>query len=370
MTSQDMNWPKSVPRVVGIEDRGEVYAGGKHLATYSGGKGGTTYFIHADWLGSERARTTAAGAAYETCTSLPFGDWLTCTGGDPSPMHFTAKERDSESGLDNFGARYDSSSMGRFMSPDAFYKDSHVGDPQSWNEYAYARNNPLRYVDPTGENATVSTSCTTDANNHQTCNVNISASIAIYAAPGSNLTPDQLNQAAGTIQNSIQNAWTGSFNQDGVTYNVTTQVSVSVAGSQDASMSSGAQNVIGMTNGPPMAGVGAYVNPKSVCSALTGKPDTGMMDINSADNYAKHEFTHLLGTDDKPGAVLSDTNPGMRPGSATAQDFGWGIREATSGVSSWVHTPQYRPMRYGEMWEKPSTYSGQTTVGAPVFWWK
>ncbi len=43
---------------------------------------------------------------------------------------FTGKERDSESGLDNFGARYDSSSMGRFMSPDGFYKDSHVGDPQ------------------------------------------------------------------------------------------------------------------------------------------------------------------------------------------------------------------------------------------------
>ena len=35
-------------------------------------------------------------------------------------MHFTGKERDIESGLDNFGARYDSSSLGRFMSPDAF----------------------------------------------------------------------------------------------------------------------------------------------------------------------------------------------------------------------------------------------------------
>jgi hypothetical protein len=53
-------------------------------------------------------------------------------------------------------------------------------------------------------------------------------------------------------------------------------------------MSSGAQNVIGMTNGPPMAGVGAYVNPKSVWGALTGAADTGMMDINHADNYAKH----------------------------------------------------------------------------------
>lgn len=115
-------------------------------------------------------------------------------------------------------------------------------------------------------------------------------------------------------------------------------------------MKSGAQNVIGMTNGPPMEGAGAYVNPKSVWGALTGEPDTEMMDINNADNYAKHEFTHLLGTGDKPGAVLSDTNRAMRPFGATSQDFRWGIREATSGVNGWVNTPQYRPMSYGEMW--------------------
>jgi|GEM_PF-3223822 uncharacterized protein YccT (UPF0319 family) len=57
--------------------------------------------------------------------------------------------------------------------------------------YAYALNNPLRYVDPTGENATVSTSCST-TNNQTTCNVNISAGIAIYVAQGSNLVLPQL----------------------------------------------------------------------------------------------------------------------------------------------------------------------------------
>jgi RHS repeat-associated protein len=353
----------------GAWNRGEVYAGGRHLATYNGG---TTYFNHVDWLGTERARSSLAAMLCETVVSLPFGDGQTTNGscGDPSPMHFTGKERDAETGNDYFGARYFGSNMGRFMSPDAFFKDSHVGDPQSWNEYAYARNNPLRYVDPNGENATVSTNCTTDANNHTTCNVTISATIAIYAAPGSNLTQDQLNQAAGTIQNSIQNAWTGQFNQDGVTYNVNTQVNVSVAASQDAAMSSGAQNVIGMTNGPPMAGVGAYVNPKSLWGALTGAPDTGMMDINNADNYAKHEFTHLLGTYDKPGAVLSDTDPAMRPFSATSQDFAWGIREATSGVNSWVNAPQFQARGFSDAWEKPSVYSDRTTVGAPWHWWK
>jgi hypothetical protein len=135
-------------------------------------------------------------------------------------------------------------------------------------------------------------------------------------------------------------------------------------------MGSGAQNVIGMTNGPPQAGIGAYVNPKSAWGALTGAPDTGMMDINNADNYAKHEFTHLLGTYDKSGAVLSNTDPAMRPGSATGQDYGWGIREATSGVNGWMNAPQSQSMRYGEVWDKPSAYRDTTTVGAPWHWWK
>jgi RHS repeat-associated protein len=61
---------------------------------------------------------------------------------------FTGKERDAETGLDYFGARYMSSAQGRFSSP-----DSHMGapgNPQSWNKYAYTFNNPLALVDPDG----------------------------------------------------------------------------------------------------------------------------------------------------------------------------------------------------------------------------
>jgi|SRR5579872_1813447 len=62
---------------------------------------------------------------------------------------FTGKERDQESGLDYFGARYYGSSMGRFMSPDDG-TDQHPDNPQSWNLYTYGRNNPLVFTDPTG----------------------------------------------------------------------------------------------------------------------------------------------------------------------------------------------------------------------------
>jgi RHS repeat-associated protein len=87
---------------------------------------------------------------------------------------FTGKERDTESNLDDFGARFYTSNLGRFTSPDEFWKDSHVSDPQSWNKYAYARNNPLRYVDLAGEKASVTTTCSTDGQGNTTCNVNVS----------------------------------------------------------------------------------------------------------------------------------------------------------------------------------------------------
>jgi len=56
----------------------------------------------------------------------------------------------SESGLDFFGARYFSGAQGRFTSPDEPLMDQHAADPQSWNLYAYARNNPLTNRDPNG----------------------------------------------------------------------------------------------------------------------------------------------------------------------------------------------------------------------------
>ena len=66
------------------------------------------------------------------------------------PCQFTGKERDAETGLDYFGARYMSAAQGRFTSPDPPLLDQHIGDPQSWNIYSIGRNNPLRYIDPTG----------------------------------------------------------------------------------------------------------------------------------------------------------------------------------------------------------------------------
>jgi RHS repeat-associated protein len=130
-------------------NRGEVYAGGMHVATYMGGTGGTTYFTHSDWLGTERVRTSLNGAIYSTWTSLPFGEGSSTP--NPGPTHFTGKERDVETGNDYFGARYYGASTSRFMSPDPLFVNlRRLNDPQQLNLYSYVRNNPLRYTDPTG----------------------------------------------------------------------------------------------------------------------------------------------------------------------------------------------------------------------------
>ena len=70
---------------------------------------------------------------------------------------FTGKERDAESVLDNFGARYNASSMGRWMSPDAInITDDRVLNPSNTlNKYIYGGNNPLKYLDLDGRDITV-----------------------------------------------------------------------------------------------------------------------------------------------------------------------------------------------------------------------
>ena len=78
---------------------------------------------------------------------------------------FTGKERDAESGLDDFPARYYGSTMGRFMSPDPM--GGHLEDPQTLNRYAYARNNPTSLTDPTGLDSYLS--CTQTKDNASTC---------------------------------------------------------------------------------------------------------------------------------------------------------------------------------------------------------
>jgi RHS repeat-associated protein len=156
--------------------RTNVYGGGKQLATYdmapdpaytaNSGLPAQLPALHfqlTDPLGTRRMQTSAVGRPETGFQSLPFGDqpssfsdpYAPATADDATPLHFTGKERDAESGNDYFFARYYSSAMGRFLSPDWSAKEEPVpyakmDDPQTLNLYGYLRNNPLGGVDADG----------------------------------------------------------------------------------------------------------------------------------------------------------------------------------------------------------------------------
>jgi RHS repeat-associated protein len=149
---------------------GYVYLGGSALAQY---QNSTTYFVHPDHLGSTRLLTKLDKSLYDNLDYQPFGEQ---TAGDTGTTHkFTGKERDPESGLDNFGARYYGSSLGRFMTPDWAARPTTVpyavfGDPQSLNLYNYVRNDPLSRIDPDGHYEVNASGCS--GNNQAKCQKN------------------------------------------------------------------------------------------------------------------------------------------------------------------------------------------------------
>ena len=123
---------------------------------------GGTQFLTDDALGSTRLVTDVYGNTVQCNDYLPFGEDLTAGGRtcvstvDAIPeKKFTGKERDAESGLDYFDARYFSSAQGRFSSPDWAVKATPVpyaklDNPQSLNLYSYVLNSPLIHIDVDG----------------------------------------------------------------------------------------------------------------------------------------------------------------------------------------------------------------------------
>jgi len=134
-----------------------VFFNGKRVARIDQ-PANTIAYYYSDQLGSADAITNASGTITKESDYYPYGGEIPVISGDSNRYKFSGKERDTESGLDNFGARYDSSNLGRFMTPDWAARPTAVpyavfGDPQSLNLYGYVRNDPVSRADLDGHAA-------------------------------------------------------------------------------------------------------------------------------------------------------------------------------------------------------------------------
>lgn len=136
--------------------RDNIYLGNNLVAAYSDGSQDKVWtFYSSDHLGTPRLVSDVTGSFVLSPRYWPFGEVV--AGVSPQRLRFAAMEQDTESGpnADRYHdhARSHAANLGRFLSPDKL--EGKIFDPQSWNRYAYARNNPVRLLDPNGLDFTV-----------------------------------------------------------------------------------------------------------------------------------------------------------------------------------------------------------------------
>ena len=135
-----------------------VYAGSIRVASLTTqatttGTESNTFYYHGDHLGSSSIITDGSGTVVRNISYQPWGNVHTNTeesgANTPDPNHkFTGQILDDSTDLYYYGARYYDPVLRRFITPDTIIQSPY--DPQSLNRYAYCRNNPLIYTDPTG----------------------------------------------------------------------------------------------------------------------------------------------------------------------------------------------------------------------------
>jgi RHS repeat-associated protein len=340
-------------------------------------------WLVSDHLGTPRMIADLSGslAGIKRHDYLPFGEEVGAGvggrtagqgyAGDSVRQKFTGKERDSETCLDFMQARYYSSSQGRFISADVFWNDSQVSDPQSWNKYAYARNNPLRYIDPSGEKATVKIETDEDKKKGK---ITITASMALWTLSKSGVSQKDLQKAAQEYKSNIEKAWSGTYEQNGIKYEISVTVDVQAFESRDAANNSFDGNVQNVLEVTPVGGHSGIRQ-----ASVFGGPDRGeiAIDAGTRNNEAAHEFTHMLGVDDRnSGAYLSNTYGAGRAQSATDYDYGWAFGGAIN-----EHRSESRPhVASGRQWEthnsgggtrgKERSHTSSRELGAPIQWWR
>jgi RHS repeat-associated protein len=122
------------------------------IVTHVAAQTSTVTYFHNDLAGSAVAASDSSGAIIWRESYRPYGERLTnASASQDNSQWYTGHRQDAESGLVYMGARHYDPLIGRFLSIDpAPFTE---GNPHSFNRYAYANNNPVKFVDPDGKAA-------------------------------------------------------------------------------------------------------------------------------------------------------------------------------------------------------------------------
>lgn len=150
-----------------------IFAGSVRIASKPITTTGEISYYHPDHLGSTSVVTDKNGANTAEFVYYPFGDPYI----DNAGVHYkyTGQERDNETALYFYNARYYDSRIGRFISPDKIVQNK--GNPQFLNRYSYVLNNPIKLIDPSGQvtSCGIWDSCGNSGANNPCANFNCSS---------------------------------------------------------------------------------------------------------------------------------------------------------------------------------------------------
>jgi len=126
------------------------YAGSQRIAlrrsSYASDNG--LFWLLTDHLGSTAITANSNGTRVAELRYKAWGETRYTYGATPTTYRFTGQRLDESTGLMYYGARYYDPALGRFVQADTIVPEP--GNPQDLNRYAYVRNNPLNYTDPSG----------------------------------------------------------------------------------------------------------------------------------------------------------------------------------------------------------------------------
>lgn len=132
------------------QEKIHIFLGGQRIVSI---EDEDEYFFANDHLGSPTIVTNQNGQIVEENDYDDYGKIIN-QNTEGSDYKFIGKELDAETDLQYFGARYYNSLVGKFVSIDPLILENaeiFLADPQQLNSYAYGRDNPIRFLDPTGE---------------------------------------------------------------------------------------------------------------------------------------------------------------------------------------------------------------------------